>query len=299
MATFPMAKLIKISTPFRKDGILWREFQRRAELDHLVWQLPSAEMNPTIQDSILQEARKRDESKFRRESLAEFTDDIAGWIAPDLLEACVVRNRIELPPVENGTYVAAVDPAFQRNDFALAILHQTADGPVVVDRVERWAGSKKAPLGFERVCEEIARIVKEYGIPEVLGDQYCAAVIKQYFEKLGIRYIENTFGAQTRADLFGNLRHLLVQRKIELLDVPVLLRHLRGLEERHTPSGNLDIRPSYGQKDDVAVAVALGAFELTKRPTQREPWVEVIPIRPHYQSSLGGSHERGWTRISY
>jgi phage terminase large subunit-like protein len=40
MATFSTAKLIKISTPYRKEGTLWREFQQRDELDHLVWQLP-------------------------------------------------------------------------------------------------------------------------------------------------------------------------------------------------------------------------------------------------------------------
>jgi hypothetical protein len=297
MATFATGKLIKISTPFRKEGILWRELQQRAELDHLVWQLPSAIMNPTIQSRILEEARKRDEPKFRREFLAEFTDDIAGWIATEILEACVVRNRTELPRVENGTYVAAVDPAFQHSDFALAVLHQTADGPVVVDRAERWEGTKKEPLGYEWVCGEIARIVNEYGIREVLGDQYCAAVIKQYFDKLGIRYHEHTSGAHTRADLFGNLRHLLVQRKIELLDQPVLLRQLRGLEERKTPNGNTDIRPSHSQKDDVAVAVALGAFELAKRRPQRKPRVEVISI-PCRQSALGGYLERGWFRIS-
>jgi hypothetical protein len=54
MATFPTAKLIKISTPYRKEGILWREFQERAELDHLVWQLTSPEMNPTLLPSILE-----------------------------------------------------------------------------------------------------------------------------------------------------------------------------------------------------------------------------------------------------
>jgi hypothetical protein len=99
-------------------------------------------------------------------------------------------------------------------------------------------------------------------------------------------------------DLFGNLRHLLVQQKIELLDQPVLLRQLRALEERKTANGKIDIRPSYSQKDDVAVAVALGAFELAKQLPPQEPWVEVISI-PRYQSSLGGSLERGWTRISY
>jgi hypothetical protein len=57
----------------------------------------------------------------------------------------------------------------------------------------------------------------------------------------------------------------MVQRKIELLDKPALLRQLRALEERKTANGNIDIWPSYSQKDDVAVAVALGAFELAKR----------------------------------
>jgi hypothetical protein len=75
----------------------------------------------------------------------------------------------------------------------------------------------------------------------------------------------------------SNLRHLLVQRKIELLDQPVLLRQLRPLEERKTPNSNIDIRPSYSQKDDVAVAVALAAFELTKQLPPLEPWAEFNP----------------------
>jgi len=299
MATFPTAKLVKISTPYRKEGLLWQEFQRRAELDHLVWQLPSPEMNPTLQPFVLEQARKIDEEKFRREFLAEFTDQIAAWVVPDVLEPCIMRGRIELPRIENAAYVVAVDPAFVRNDFALAVLHETADGTVVVDRVEHWAGTRKAPLGFEWVCREIARIVNEYGDHEVLGDQYCAPVIKQYFDKLGIRYHDITFGVHTRADLFGNLRHLLVQRQIELLDVPVLLQQLRALEERHKANGDVDIRPSHSQKDDVAVAMALGAFELAKQLPQWVPWVEFIPL-PRCEGSLGyqGSLERGWTRIS-
>ena len=67
MATFSTAKMIKISTPYRKEGVLWREFQQRAELDHLVWQLPSPEMNPTLRPSVLEQARRLDEEKFRRE----------------------------------------------------------------------------------------------------------------------------------------------------------------------------------------------------------------------------------------
>jgi len=264
MSTFPNAKLIKISTPFRKEGVLWREYQQRAELNYPVWQLSTFEMNPQVKEERLIAERQRSEEQYQREYHARFTDDIAGWITPEVLEACVVRERTELPRVGDVTYAAAVDPAFKRNDFALAVLHRHTDEPLVVDRVARWAGTKKAPLGYEWVCSEIARIIKEYGINEVVGDQYCAPVIQQYLQKLGIYYKSYTFGARTRADLFGNLKHLLVQRGIELLDEPVLLHQLRTLEEHSTASGNVDIRPGYNQKDDVAVTVALAAAELSQ-----------------------------------
>ncbi len=148
-----------------------------------------------------------------------------------MLDPCVVSGRTQLPRVDNATYVVAIDPAFRQSDFALAILHRTREGSIVVDRVANWTGTKKAPLGFESICQEIARIVKLYGIRDVVGDQYCFPVIREYFDTLGIRYREYTFGAHTRAELFGNLRALLTQRKIELLDEPTLLRQLRALEE--------------------------------------------------------------------
>lgn len=55
----------------------------------------------------------------------------------------------------------------------------------------------------------------------------------------------------------------------------VLLRQLRSLEAQNQSGGSNDIRPSHGQKDDVA-AVALAALELSKRPKMREPFVEVF-----------------------
>jgi hypothetical protein len=69
------------------------------------------------------------------------------------------------------------------------------------------------------------------------------------------------------------------------------------LEERRTPNGIIDIRPSYSHKDDVAVAVALAAFESAKQLPPLEPWAESIPL-PRRPSALGGSLGGGWFRIS-
>jgi hypothetical protein len=263
MITFPESKLIKITTPHAKRGVVWNEYRRRPELNYPVWQLSTTEMNPTVSAELLEQERERSLENFKREFLAEFTDNVVSWIEPEVLDACSVQGRKELPRVNDGTYVAAVDPAFKQSDFGLAIAHRTSGGLIVLDYVARWTGTKKAPLGFERVCREIADILRGYGINEVQGDQYAAAAIQQEFLKLGIRYREKTFNRQTRPQLFNNLKHLLLQRKIELLDQPELLQQLRALEEYKMADGGIDIRPGHG-KDDLAIVLALCAFELSQ-----------------------------------
>jgi hypothetical protein len=281
MITVTNPKLVKISTPFAKQGLLWTEFQQRAELDFPVWQLPSHEMNPKISLSELEREQCRGEVKYHlREYLAEFVDSVSGWITPEILDPCIARGCRELPPVRDGFYIAALDPASRHNDFAFAILHRSSDETIIVDRVERWTGTKRAPLGFEFVLGEVKSILDDYGINSAVGDQYCSDVISQYLLKLGVSYEITTFGAQTRAKIFGNLKHLLVQGKIQLLEDPELLHQLRNLREERTDRGQIDVRPSGRMNDDLAVVVALAASELTKRPPRPLPFI--IPTGEPY-----------------
>jgi Phage Terminase len=273
MATVRNSKLVKISTPYRKEGVLWREFQQRAELDFPVWQLSSQEMNPMISSSILEKEMRRSEEKFRREFLAEFTDSTSGWIVPEILDPCIVRGRTELPYTSDGIFLAVADPAFVRDDFALAILSRRDDGRIIVHRVVRWSGTKAAPLGHEDVLAQVKSILGEYQLNSLTGDQYCFDIIRQHLDKLAIYYKKYNFDARTRPEIFANLRHLLSQRKIELVDNPELLRQLRSLQEHRTDRGQVDIRPAGGAKDDLAVAVALAASELEKQPTGPPPFL--------------------------
>ena len=111
MATFPNAKLIKISTPFRKEGILYENLQDRDGLQYPVWQVSTREMNPTIPEDVFTEADRENPEHYRREYLAEFTDSLAGWIPRELLDACVIPGRRELPPVRDASYIAVVRPS--------------------------------------------------------------------------------------------------------------------------------------------------------------------------------------------
>ena len=271
MATVRNPKLIKISTPYGKTGLLWREFQQRSELDFLVWQLSTQEMNPTISTSFLEHERKRNEEQFCREYLAEFTDSINGWITPEILDPCIVRGRQQLPFVPNVRYVGALDPASRHDEFALAILHVLADGKIVVDRLARWRGTKAAPLAFELVLGEVRDILSLYHLNTAVGDQFYYDLLNQYFLKLGIYYECRQFSANTRATIFANMKQLLLSNKLELLDDPELLRQLRHLREQKTARGQIDVQTTGGGRDDLAIAVALAARELTGQEPRIDP----------------------------
>ena len=260
------AKLIKISTPFRKEGLLFDEFQKRASLDFPVWQAITKDMHPEYSAATLEKAQQRDDRKYRREYLAEFSEDVNSWIDPEILAMSVVEDRKELPRMPDTFYLAAVDPGFVHSDFALVIAHFSPNGQLVIDRLERWRGTKKTPVGFEWTCKQVVAILRDYDINSLWGDQYCAPIISQELQKSGIGYEQFTFDWNTRPRIFGNLKHLLNQRKIELPDDVELLRQLRSLDEKKTNRGQVDVRPSGKGRDDLAVAVALAAYQLVQRP---------------------------------
>jgi hypothetical protein len=279
LITFPKSKLVKISTPHAKRGVVWDEFRRRGELPYAVWQVSTTDMNPNVSREMLEHERERNLEQYKREYSAEFVENVVSWIDSEVLDPCIVPGRTELPRVNNGTYVAAVDPAFKQSDFALAIAHRTNEGLMVLDRVDRWTGTTKAPLAFGRVCREVADILQRYQIDHLQGDQYGAAIIQQEFLKLGISYREITFGPHTRPQIFNNLKHLLTQRTIELLDRHELLQQLRALEELRAHDGSIDVRPGYG-KDDLACVLALCAFELSQNQPVRGSMVMGRASRP-------------------
>ena len=230
--------------------------------------------NPTISNEFLEAERKRSPEDYNRKYLAEFVDSVVSWIEPEVLARCVVNGRKDLPPLAGATYAAAIDPGFKESDFAMAIAHHAEGGLIVLDCVPFWTGSKRAPLGFQWVCEQVAGILRQFCLNVLQGDQFAAVAIKQEFLKLGITYDEFTFSRNTRAQLFNNLRHIIEQQRIELLDHPELLRQLRSLEVHRSADGNVDIRPADGQKDDLAVVLALIVLELSQATNNPAP----IPI---------------------
>jgi hypothetical protein len=114
MLSFPEPRLVKISTPYLRSGVLWEDFRRhwgQESPDVLVWRASSLLMNPSLRAERLEQEQRKDPDRFRREYEADFTENLERFLRSETLDAAVMRDRWELPPITNMGYIAAVDPS--------------------------------------------------------------------------------------------------------------------------------------------------------------------------------------------
>ncbi len=266
MLGFPSPKLVKISTPYVKSGVVWEDFGRFGEddPDRLVWKAPTALMNPHILAARLERERRVDPLRFAREYEAEFAEDIDSFLPEDWVARAVVPGRYELPPQDGVTYTAAVDPSGGGADaFTLAIIHREgtgAEGTVILDVLRGW---HRVGDALSSVVAVIAETVRAYRISEVVGDRYAAGWVRERFADAGLRYREADLD---KSAAYLELEPLLAQGRLRLLDAPPLLRELRRLERRPQVGGKVRVDHPRGAHDDYANALAVAVSAGARQP---------------------------------
>ncbi len=260
MATIPGSMLLNASSPYRKRGVLHQAYARHFGKDDapvLVWKATSQQMNPALDPAIVQEALEADPEAAAAEYFAEFRNDLADFVQRDVVEACVIPGRHELP--KSGRHVAFVDPSGGSADsMTLGIAHlDTTDRELAVLDALREI---RPPFSPEAVVSEFAGLLKSYGLSTVTGDRYAGEWPRERFKVHGIRY---DVSERTKGEIYLNSLPALNSRKLELLDVPRLTQQLCGLERRVARGGRDSIDHGPGAHDDLANA-ALGALLLAK-----------------------------------
>jgi hypothetical protein len=256
---FPSQKLVKISTPYLKSGVLWEDFQSyygRANPDVLVWQAPTLLMNPTIDAARLARERRKDPTRHAREYEALFAEDLEAFLPAAWLDAAVVDGRFQLEPRAGVSYVATADPTGGGSDaFTLAIVHLEGGGRVVQDCLKGWTGSRTAKVDLGGVVAEIAETVRRYGLTEVHGDRYAGAWVTEAFAQAGLSY---RAAGMDKSRAYLECEPLFSSGRVELLDHPQLKREFGLLERRRKPGGKSVVDHPRGSHDDFANATALG-----------------------------------------
>jgi hypothetical protein len=258
MVTIPEAKLLVISSPYAKYGVLFEAHHRyygQEGASVLVWQAPTTTMNPSITEEFIQAEIEADPDAAKSEWLAQFREDVEAAFSLESIEQCVIPGRQGPLPPQAIHYHAFTDPSGGRHDqFTVCIAHRRGD-MAVVDFLKAW----RPPFDPSKVVEECCRDIAPYRIKTITGDAFGGEWPREQFRKHKVAY---EVAEKHRSQLYLELIPALNSQRAELPDNKKLIDELRRLERRRGRSGKDVIdHPQYGGSDDVANAVA-GAVNL-------------------------------------
>lgn len=248
-------RLICISSPYARRGWAYNQYKRNFGNDKgktLVWNCPSRTMNPTLPQSVVDEAMEEDMAAAKSEYMGEFRDDIAAYLPKEVIKTVVVAGRKALLPMTGlygHKYFAFVDVSGGRGDDAALAIARKKDRKVIIHFIKRYRPPHNPYKIINMMCEEIRR----YEIKTVTGDNYSAEFVAQAFESNGIRYIKSELN---KSQLYLELLPRICSGEIELLDDEVLINQLSSLERRTRSGGRDLIDHPHGQHDDLANVVA-------------------------------------------
>lgn len=233
---------------------------RKPHLGRLFLHATSAGLgSPAVKHHWLVEQRDADPRNFARECLAIPQESISGFLDARKIDLAVDRGVVERPPQERNVYVAAMDPAFRQDTFAFTIVHMDPRLGVVQDVVRQWKPAVGTSLNPAEILPEIGRLLKQYRTFGVYSDQFQFEALLQlaYQHGFGIEGVD--FTASSKADIYGNLKSLVAQGRIRLLDDSDTIRELKQLEMQLTQGGGVRIAAPRQAHDDLATVVALAA----------------------------------------
>jgi hypothetical protein len=257
-STVPGAELILISSPYARKGELWRAYQThfgKPGAPVRVWKASTRQMNPSVPQSFIDRAYADDPASAAAEFGAEFRTDIEQLFTPEVIAACRMLGRHELPPRRGVRYRAFVDPSGGSSDsFTMCVAH-VEGGRILIDLLFE----AKAPFDPDHVVKAMVEVLKRYGITTVRGDKYAGEWPRQSFSKQGVSYRVTDY---TKSEMYQALIPRMNARTIELLDDERSIRQLLQLERRTARGGKDSIDHPSGAKDDLANAIAGVAHKL-------------------------------------
>ncbi|TBD04220.1 terminase [Rhizobium leguminosarum] len=247
--------LIGISSPYAQRGLLFTKHQSSFGINDgsvLVVQAGTQVFNPTIDATVIEDARRDDPESAMAEWDAQFRGDLSTFIDRAVVERCVDPGVKERPYVKTFKYVAFCDPSGGVHDsMTLSVAHREGDMQVL-DCVREV----KPPFAPADVVGEFVKLMGVYRITSVTGDRYAGTWVSDAFRLHGIRYVPSE---RSRSEIYLDALPSMMAGTAMLLDSPRLVGQISQLERRTTRNGKDSIDHMRGASDDVANA-ALGAL---------------------------------------
>lgn len=273
MAQFPGAKVVLISTPAAKQGLLWNFFSEGfAVPSRCTAQADTRTVNPGISKEFVKREYKRDVDYARREFGAEFAEKIESFLAYDVLQNSFTLAG-SLPYNEKFDYSLGIDQSglSGRDRFALAISHKESDR-VLVDHIEAWETKNS-----DKILADVGKLTEGYRLGKVSIDRYAKGWVSQALNKLGLEVEIRP----SMAEIYTNLKSLMIAGKLRLPDNSDLRKALQNTQAFYGRNNALSIahQRSAAGHADLADAVATSVWVKSSEPAGVTP--DIMIIDPH------------------
>jgi len=255
--------LIKLSSPGIKQGILYEEYQNRDNLpdSYIIFKAPSWVWNPRWGKKVYEEEYKLDPIGFASEYRADFVDSISSFILPEFVDLCTMTGKSECAP-ETGKdvhYEGAIDAAFKGDRFTFSLVggteHRVKQYEMLV-----WEGSPLTPVKAYEVATKLREVCKKYGLSRIHADQFAFQPLLEIFDKFGMTLVEKPFTNVFKRQIYFNLKNLIHNQRIDLLDHEIMRSEIKQLQVEQTATGTVKIGHPPGGKDDCADSLAIATF---------------------------------------
>jgi len=283
MLTIPNSLVVGISTPFARDGLLWRKFNAnwgKVDSSILSWRGCSWEMNKTLNEKALRDQyfEELGPAAFGAEFEAKFREDMETFLPLEIVNAAIVKGRSILAPDPALTYFGFADPSEGLrkggDSFAFSVGHNAqAGGHIIIDGVYEWP----APFSPKIVLEQLAGLCANYGLAEIVQDRYAVAWIAADLEAFGVQV---RVAEESKSALYEKFALLMNKGEVELPDIPRLRSQLLGLMRTLSGGATVSVDHVRGGHDDCAnVAAGCAVGLLGKRQTARKGTVYYVGMR--------------------
>lgn len=255
-AQFPGSKLILISTPAAKQGLLWNFFDQGFKVpDRLTAQSDTLFMNPLVDRKFLEKEKARDVDAYSREFLAQFAEKVEAFLSYELVENAL-KLAGDLPYKEGNRYYAGIDASglAGRDKFSLAISHKQGFN-VYIDKVKSW--NLKDP---DPIMKDIKELIGIYHIGRVSIDRYAKGWVEAALKKIGL-FVNIR---PSLAEIYVNIKSLMLGGRLFLPDNKAIKRAFLNTTAYYGKNNALSIaheRDSEGHSDE-ADAISTSVFDI-------------------------------------
>jgi hypothetical protein len=270
--------LLVISSPYARRGVLWEAHARHFGVDDpessvLVWQAATRTMNPTISQTVVDEALADDASAAQSEWLGRFRDDLESYIDSETLERCIESGRAQAAPVPGTRYIVTFDAALggtaSGDSFTGCAGHYEGDRFFVDHLVE--IRPKFNPN--EAIDQLVAECVRPYG-GMVYSDRFAKTFVTDRLRHHGISHRATDFD---RSAAYLAALPQLTAGRVALLDPSLsvtaerCVNQFRNLQRRTGASGKDAVDHVRGQHDDLSNVVALAIAQASSKHRSTSP----------------------------